>query len=684
MLKNTDKHESPKNLLEIGDYVLVKPLGMGAFGKVKQGVHKRTGTKVAIKVMAKKKIKETKMAEKVHREINCQKKLSHPHVVRLYEVIDTPTHIFVVLEFCSGGELFDYIVSRGKLELEDARRMFQQLICALDYSHHHSVIHRDLKPENVLLDERANVKIADFGLCNTTKDGDFIKTSCGSPNYAAPEVISNSFYAGPEVDVWSAGVIFYALMCGSLPFDDDNIPNLFRKIKSGFFYMPSHLTGMAKDLISRMLTVDPLKRITIKEIRQHPWFQVNLPAYLSLTTEEVDHKYIEEEPELIAQVQKLHWDFPVTLADVQRAVRWGTKSKSLRRLDSCFGSKGNSFTKRQHNLRRLEVAYFILREQKRQQDCWEDLAERNSEMSLTPPCFTPSHAESSDSEGFWGSTHHSKTQWMKPSHAQSLMEATNQAFGVNVPPPPPSVFNNNVSASPYAIRKVSSRPLVGMPANCEGADGAPKRRRWFLGIQSKKEPCHIMMELFRILYMLGCTWRKIEKNAGYRLYVAWEPNAARPPQAAYIEFPLFCQTASHKEDPDASGLRACDSSENLAQDYQESTFEFDSTAKSGAMHHPGGPSQAPDYFENKYRMKLGLALYKLDVGLYLLDFWLIEGHAFFFMQLCATIIMNLKKGSAREQRAKLAEEGMLPKMRCQEGATARAERGQCMQNNARR
>eukprot|EP00639_Heterosigma_akashiwo_P004409 CAMPEP_0194569732 /NCGR_PEP_ID=MMETSP0292-20121207/7327_1 /TAXON_ID=39354 /ORGANISM="Heterosigma akashiwo, Strain CCMP2393" /LENGTH=342 /DNA_ID=CAMNT_0039420035 /DNA_START=199 /DNA_END=1224 /DNA_ORIENTATION=+ len=322
--------------LQIGDYELVKPLGMGAFGKVKLGIHKKTGVKVAIKVMAKKRIKETKMSEKVHREINCQKRLSHPHVVRMYEVIDTPTHIFVVLEYCRGGELFDYIVSRGRLSIEDARRMFQQVVCALEYVHHHQVVHRDLKPENVLLDERQNIKIADFGLCNTMKDGDFIKTSCGSPNYAAPEVISNQLYAGPEVDVWSAGVIFYALLCGSLPFDDDNIPNLFRKIKSGFFYMPSHLSNMAKDLVSRMLTVDPLKRITIAEIRQHPWFQARLPPYLNLRPPEVDEKYTEVEEGLLRQVAELGWGHlasgeAVVPAAVRRAVLSGGKAQRRRR-----------------------------------------------------------------------------------------------------------------------------------------------------------------------------------------------------------------------------------------------------------------------------------------------------------------------------------------------------------------
>jgi 5'-AMP-activated protein kinase, catalytic alpha subunit len=191
------------------------------------------------------------------------------------------------------------------------------------------VVHRDLKPENLLLADKDHVKVADFGLSNMMRDGHFLKTSCGSPNYAAPEVISGvcflrtkarhachvaqstmyssrfrcspahlpccprhrprntaacagKLYAGPEVDVWSCGVILYALLCGSLPFDDENIPNLFKKIKNGVYTLPTHLSPGARHLISRMLLVDPLRRITIPEIRQHPWFAQRLPRYLAV------------------------------------------------------------------------------------------------------------------------------------------------------------------------------------------------------------------------------------------------------------------------------------------------------------------------------------------------------------------------------------------------------------------
>ncbi|CAI7846608.1 unnamed protein product [Closterium sp. NIES-54] len=213
------------------NYRLGKTLGIGSFGKVKVAEHVLTGHKVAIKILNRKKIRSMDMDEKVKREIKILRLFMHPHIIRQYEVIETPTDIFVIMEYVKCGELFDYIVEKGRLAEDEARRFFQQIISGVEYCHRNMVVHRDLKPENLLLDGKGNIKIADFGLSNVMRDGHFLKTSCGSPNYAAPEVISGKLYAGPEVDVWSAGVILYALLCGSLPFDDENIPSLFKKIK---------------------------------------------------------------------------------------------------------------------------------------------------------------------------------------------------------------------------------------------------------------------------------------------------------------------------------------------------------------------------------------------------------------------------------------------------------------------
>eukprot|EP00004_Rigifila_ramosa_P020837 TRINITY_DN545_c0_g1_i1.p1 TRINITY_DN545_c0_g1~~TRINITY_DN545_c0_g1_i1.p1 ORF type:complete len:588 (-),score=152.43 TRINITY_DN545_c0_g1_i1:219-1829(-) len=267
------------------------------------------------------------MDDKIRREIQILKLFMHPHIIRLYEVIDTQSDIFMVMEYVSGGELFDYIVSNGKLPEDEARRFFQQIISGVEYCHRHSVVHRDLKPENLLLDANYNVKIADFGLSNIMVDGDFLKTSCGSPNYAAPEVISGSLYAGPEVDVWSCGVILYALLCGRLPFDDEYIPTLFKKIKSGIFPVPGFLSDQARDIVSKMLLVDPINRITIDEIRRHPWFQTNLPAYLSAPPVQTTREITQIDPEILETIVK---KFHITREFAIEALRSTVKDKQIR------------------------------------------------------------------------------------------------------------------------------------------------------------------------------------------------------------------------------------------------------------------------------------------------------------------------------------------------------------------
>ncbi|KAF3005576.1 hypothetical protein G7054_g989 [Neopestalotiopsis clavispora] len=277
--------EKGKTEQRVGQYNIIRTLGEGSFGKVKLAVHRSTGQQVALKIISRKKLISRDMVGRVEREIEYLQLLRHPHIIKLYTVIKTSAEIIMVLEY-AGGELFDYIVSHGRMQEDKARRFFQQMICAVEYCHRHKVVHRDLKPENLLLDDNLNVKIADFGLSNIMTDGNFLKTSCGSPNYAAPEVISGKLYAGPEVDVWSCGVILYVLLIGRLPFDDDHIPSLFAKIQRGVFNIPSWCPVGAANMIRKMLVVNPLLRATIEEIRQDPWFAHELPSYLAPPLEE--------------------------------------------------------------------------------------------------------------------------------------------------------------------------------------------------------------------------------------------------------------------------------------------------------------------------------------------------------------------------------------------------------------
>jgi carbon catabolite-derepressing protein kinase len=218
--------------------------------------------------------------------------------VSRYEVISTRTDIIIVLEY-AGCDLFNYIVANGRMAESRGRRFFQQLISGIEYSHKLKIVHWNLKLENVLLDDDLNVKIADFGLSDEIKHGDFLQTSCGSPNYAAPEVIKGGLYTGPEIDVWSCGVILYVMLCGRLPFEDDDLETLFTKISRTLFFpptlpvseltfnlecsyhMPTFVSADARGLINSMLAVDPVKRITIPEITRHPWFTKDLPQYLT-------------------------------------------------------------------------------------------------------------------------------------------------------------------------------------------------------------------------------------------------------------------------------------------------------------------------------------------------------------------------------------------------------------------
>lgn len=303
------------------NYRVGKTLGHGSFGKVKIAEHLLTGHKVAIKILNRRKMKTPDMEEKLRREIKICRLFVHPHVIRLYEVIETPTDIYVVMEYVKSGELFDYIVEKGRLQEDEARKFFQQIIAGVEYCHRNMVVHRDLKPENLLLDARRNIKVADFGLGNILRDGHFLKTSCGSPNYAAPEVVSGKLYAGPEVDVWSCGVILYALLCGTLPFDDENIPNLFKKIKSGVYTLPSHLSPLARDLIPRMLIVDPLKRITIPEIRQHQWFKIHLPRYLAVPPPDAREHLKKLDEEILQLVNRMGYTRDQLLDSLQKRIQ---------------------------------------------------------------------------------------------------------------------------------------------------------------------------------------------------------------------------------------------------------------------------------------------------------------------------------------------------------------------------
>ncbi|TPX37407.1 hypothetical protein SmJEL517_g00463 [Synchytrium microbalum] len=310
--------------LRIGPYLLGKTLGVGSTGRVKLGTHIETGQRVAIKIISRESLSQNQSPEKktsnnmkIEREITIMKLIQHPNVLQLFDVYESEKELFLILEHVEGGELFDFLVKKGRLSEGEALKFFQQIVFGVDFCHRHLICHRDLKPENVLLDKDLNVKIADFGMASLQVTGKMLETSCGSPHYASPEVIKGIKYDGQTSDIWSCGVILYALLTGNLPFDDENIRRLLSKVKSGMYIIPEFVSVEAKDLIKKMLVVDPTQRITMRGIMEHPWFksQTFKPVdqmYLkgALDNKEAFSKIMEGQPldsEIIASLGLLGW-----------------------------------------------------------------------------------------------------------------------------------------------------------------------------------------------------------------------------------------------------------------------------------------------------------------------------------------------------------------------------------------
>uniref|UniRef100_A0A0E0LNU5 non-specific serine/threonine protein kinase n=1 Tax=Oryza punctata TaxID=4537 RepID=A0A0E0LNU5_ORYPU len=286
--------------MRMGKYEMGRALGEGHFGKVKLARHADTGAAFAIKILDRQRILAMKIDEQIKREIATLKLLKHPNVVRLHEVSASKTKIYMVLEYVNGGELFDKIALKGKLSEKEGRKLFQQLMDAVSYCHEKGVYHRDLKPENVLVDAKGNIKVSDFGLSalpqnqrvwnfllhqisrinslvskvrlQFQKDG-LLHTTCGSPNYIAPEVLLNRGYDGSLSDIWSCGVILYVMLTGNLPFDDQNTVVLYQKILKGDARIPKWLSPGAQDVLRKILDPNPITRLDITGIRAHEWFR---------------------------------------------------------------------------------------------------------------------------------------------------------------------------------------------------------------------------------------------------------------------------------------------------------------------------------------------------------------------------------------------------------------------------
>ncbi|KAG8867084.1 hypothetical protein FRC20_006755 [Serendipita sp. 405] len=286
-----------RTIPKFGPYILLQTLGEGEFGKVKLGLHTHWAEEVAVKLIRRGSVENDVRMQKIRREIAVLESLHHPNIVRLYETIETDKYIGIILDYASGGELFDHILAHRYLREKDARKLFAQLISAVWYIHQKKIVHRDLKLENLLLDRNRNIIVTDFGFANRFehRTDDLMQTSCGSPCYAAPElVISEGSYVGSAVDIWSCGVILYAMLAGYLPFDDDpenpegdNIQQLYRYILNTPLTFPEHVSEEARDLLHKMLVPDPTQRSTLKTVMEHPWLAPHADLFI-LTVDDAE------------------------------------------------------------------------------------------------------------------------------------------------------------------------------------------------------------------------------------------------------------------------------------------------------------------------------------------------------------------------------------------------------------
>lgn len=504
----------------IGNYQIVKTLGEGSFGKVKLAYHVTTGQKVALKIINKKVLAKSDMQGRIEREISYLRLLRHPHIIKLYDVIKSKDEIIMVIEY-AGNELFDYIVQRDKMSEDEARRFFQQIISAVEYCHRHKIVHRDLKPENLLLDEHLNVKIADFGLSNIMTDGNFLKTSCGSPNYAAPEVISGKLYAGPEVDVWSSGVILYVMLCRRLPFDDESIPVLFKNISNGVYTLPKFLSPGAASLIKRMLIVNPLNRISIHEIMQDEWFKVDLPEYL--LPPELKQQEEADQKQLSAKGPSPSEEIDDDLVNALSRTMGYEKDEIYESLES---GQDNS------NLNEIRDAYMLIKENK---SLINDLkSDKKSHDGLdtflaqSPPTFqqksTAEIANDLHSTATGTATPHQQNSSRRIATQQRTYHQTSFSDQIKEE-------DSTISILPTSLPQIHRANMLaqGLPVAAKISPLVNKnsKTRWHFGIRSRSYPLDVMGEIYIALKNLGAEWAKPSEEDLWTIRVRWKYDVAQ-------------------------------------------------------------------------------------------------------------------------------------------------------------
>lgn len=484
--------------------------------------------------------------------------------------------------------------------------------------HLYSIVHRDLKLENLLLDVGRNVKIADFGLANTMRDGEFLRTSCGSPNYAAPEIVSGRLYAGPEIDVWSCGVILYVLLCGYLPFDNDSIVELFALIKSGNYWLPPSLPPPARHLISRMLTVDPMKRISVPDVRRHIWFQEGLPHYLGHAPDRADYMEQVVDEDTVDNIMALAGrGFASMDASMEEQANLVAKVNArlgpagLRRRNIVAAIRAPSHRRRVRGIdETIRVSYELILDHKR----------TLLHAAKVPPMYiTSSHSLTKASkrkfDGTRSDTLPDNRGWQHGENCATASRAAIPRHDACETPVLARDFENTKGTSvawsllrgpegnvyvparvPVAPsidgirqRKATFRPVTSTPTQpAESMQPRDKftrapRRSWFPGVLSRDDRAHVMTRVYLVLLRLGCEWHTVEL---YRLRVRWNPVNQQPPEQPQ---PSFAQQRNSRD----------------------------------------------------FTVEMMLNLYQLQQGALILDFQVVNGLCLDFMTLCGRVIKQL-------------------------------------------
>ncbi|KAG2357325.1 kinase-like domain-containing protein [Suillus spraguei] len=344
--------EFPEDPRYIGPWIIGECVGKGASGRVRIAKHRRTGQLAAVKILplqpivnsraslATQQAKSEKQRLGIDREIIMMKLMDHPNILRIYDVFEGEKELYLVLEYVEGGELFDFLVNRGRLPPLEALSFFKQIVYGLNYAHTFSIIHRDLKPENILIHSLKPplIKLADWGMAAFAPPALQLETSCGSPHYASPEIVNGLKYRGNATDIWSCGVILFALLTGRLPFDDKNVRILLSKVKAGKYDIPAYIDPQAKDLLTRMLVVDVSRRITIPEIMTHPWFNKPTPGIVYVPAPSVVELALplpsaaRIDPDLLESLRVIwgrHGDIEIIKADLLSPPGEGTLAKAF-------------------------------------------------------------------------------------------------------------------------------------------------------------------------------------------------------------------------------------------------------------------------------------------------------------------------------------------------------------------